>query len=61
MQFFQLDLDGKKTLPTDAPMYYEVTTLLDESVLPALSFMDGNCCIAEDIWNVLKLYPYTHR
>ncbi|XP_034243902.1 THO complex subunit 2 isoform X2 [Thrips palmi] len=57
----KLDLDGKKTLPTDAPMYYEVMTLLDESILPALSFMDGNCCIAEDIWNVLKLYPYTHR
>lgn len=34
---------------------------MDAAILPALSYMDCNCCIAEEIWDVLKLYPYQIR
>jgi THO complex subunit 2 len=42
-------------------MYYDIITLLDEVILPSLSFMDCNCCIAEEVWNIIKLYPYQCR
>ncbi|KAK3925484.1 THO complex subunit 2 [Frankliniella fusca] len=57
----KLGLDGKVIPSSNSSMYYEVMTLLDETILPALSFLEGNCCIAEDVWNILKLYPYVHR
>ncbi|KDR14733.1 THO complex subunit 2 [Zootermopsis nevadensis] len=42
-------------------LYYDIITLLDEVILPSLSYMDCNCCIAEEVWNVIKLYPYQCR
>jgi hypothetical protein len=42
-------------------MYYDIITLLDEVILPSLSYMDCNCCIAEEVWNIVKLYPYQCR
>lgn len=42
-------------------LYYDILSLLDAAVLPALSYMDCNCCIAEEIWEVLKMYPYQLR
>lgn len=42
-------------------LYYDIITLLDATILPALSFMDCNCCIAEEVWNILKIYPYNIR
>ncbi|XP_049790874.1 THO complex subunit 2 isoform X2 [Schistocerca nitens] len=42
-------------------LYYDVITLLDEVILPSLSYMECNCCIAEEVWNVVKLYPYQFR
>lgn len=42
-------------------LYSEILTILDSSVLPALSYMDCNCCIAEEIWSVIKFYPYDKR
>lgn len=50
----------QKSPPTDS-LYHDVLTLLDSTILPSLSFMDCNCCIAEEVWNVLKLYPYQCR
>ncbi|XP_064083683.1 THO complex subunit 2-like isoform X2 [Macrobrachium nipponense] len=41
--------------------YYEFLTVLDEVLLPALSVLDSNPCLAEEIWEVLKVYPYQHR
>lgn len=51
----------KKIVPQDDNLYYDVLTIFDTAILPSLSFMDCNCCIAEEIWNVLKLYPYHLR
>ena len=41
--------------------YYEFLGVLDEVLLPALSVLDANPCLAEEIWEVLKVYPYQHR
>ncbi|XP_058121389.1 THO complex subunit 2 [Anopheles ziemanni] len=42
-------------------LYYDILSLLDASVLPALAYMDCNCCVAEEIWSIVKLYPYQYR
>lgn len=42
-------------------LYHDIISLLDSCVLPSLSYMEGNCCVAEEIWSVVKLYPYNIR
>lgn len=42
-------------------LYYDVMTIMDEVLLPSLSYMDSNCCIADEVWSVLRLYPYQTR
>jgi THO complex subunit 2 len=42
-------------------MYYDVLTILDEVLLPSLSYMESNCSVAEEIWSLLKLLPYQQR
>ncbi|XP_018404816.1 PREDICTED: THO complex subunit 2 isoform X6 [Cyphomyrmex costatus] len=55
-------LDGsKQPLNKDCSLYYDVLTILDVALLPSLSFMDCNCCVAEELWNILKYYPYQNR
>lgn len=52
------------TLPKagdDEALYHECLSLLDASILPALSYMDSNCCVAEEIWSVVKYFPYHYR
>ncbi|XP_014678844.1 PREDICTED: THO complex subunit 2-like, partial [Priapulus caudatus] len=48
--------------PTDMePLYCGFLAVIDEVVLPSLSTMEGNCCMAEELWTMLKHVPYTHR
>lgn len=47
--------------PDDESMYHDIMTLLDSSILPALSYMECNCCVAEEIWSVVKFLPYHFR
>uniref|UniRef100_A0A182W6T4 THO complex subunit 2 n=1 Tax=Anopheles minimus TaxID=112268 RepID=A0A182W6T4_9DIPT len=49
------------TLTEHEQLYYDILSLLDSSVLPALAYMDCNCCVAEEIWSIVKLYPYQYR
>jgi THO complex subunit 2 len=42
-------------------LYHDIISLLDSCILPSLSYMDCNCCVAEEIWSVVKLYPYNIR
>lgn len=57
-----LKIDPNNTIPIEEDsLYYNILTLLDVCVLPSLSYMDCNCCIAEEIWSVIKFYPYQHR
>lgn len=41
--------------------YFEIITVLDTSIFPSLSYLDCNCCMAEEIWTVLKFFPYHFR
>ena len=44
-----------------SPMYYDVITVADEVLLPSLSLTDSNCCLADEIWSILRVYPYDVR
>ncbi|XP_011499496.1 PREDICTED: THO complex subunit 2 [Ceratosolen solmsi marchali] len=58
----QCSLDSNKLpIVKDSILYCDVLTILDVALLPSLSFMDCNCCVAEEIWNILKYYPYQNR
>ncbi|KPJ16941.1 THO complex subunit 2 [Papilio machaon] len=46
---------------TEDPLHYEAITVLDTAILPALTLMEGNCCMAEEVYTLLKLYPYQCR
>jgi hypothetical protein len=48
--------------PTVSCLYYDVLTIMDEVMLPATSLMESpNCCLAEEIWSILRVYPYHMR
>lgn len=53
---------GKAFTPREGDtLYFEIISVLDETILPSLSYLDCNCCIAEEIWNLVKFYPYQIR
>ena len=35
--------------------------ILDEVILPGVSLTEGNCGLAEELWSLLKLFPYELR
>ncbi|XP_063616072.1 THO complex subunit 2 [Cydia splendana] len=43
------------------PLQHEALTVLDAAILPSLTLMEGNCCMAEEVYTLLKLYPYQCR
>ena len=43
------------------PLWSGTVTLLDEALLPALSLMECNCAVAEEIWGLMKYFPYEIR
>lgn len=58
----QLNVDASMNGPVeDEGLYYEMVTLLDACVLSSLSYLDCNCCLAEEIWSVVRLFPYQYR
>ena len=46
---------------TDSALYYLTLTLMDEVFLPSLSLLTSNCCLAEEIWAILRHFPYEQR
>ncbi|KAG8176346.1 hypothetical protein JTE90_003307 [Oedothorax gibbosus] len=38
-----------------------ISNIIDQSLLPSLSLLECNCCMAEELWNLLKLFPYQTR
>ncbi|KAL1505772.1 hypothetical protein ABEB36_005256 [Hypothenemus hampei] len=46
---------------TNSSLYYDIISIFDVTILPSLSYLECNCCIAEEIWNCIKLYPYQIR
>lgn len=60
----EMNMDGQNipdTLSDEETLYNEVMTILDAAILPALSFLDCNCPMAEEIWSVVKHFPYHYR
>ncbi|BFZ15044.1 hypothetical protein BsWGS_18083 [Bradybaena similaris] len=47
--------------PDDKNAYYGFLNVLEEVLLPSLSLLPSNCSMAEELWNLLKLYPYEIR
>lgn len=45
----------------DEILYNEIINVLDSAIFPALSYLDCNCCVAEEIWLIVKFFPYSHR
>ncbi|KAH8289887.1 hypothetical protein KR018_000182 [Drosophila ironensis] len=41
--------------------YYDIMSALDACILPSLLYLDNNCSISEEIWAVLKFFPYHFR
>lgn len=61
----ELNVDASTPAPSQSDekntLYYDIVSLLDSCILPSLSYMESNCCVAEEIWSVVKLYPYNIR
>lgn len=53
--------DVKTTDTTKDPFFYEFLSILDETLLPGLSMLEASPCLAEELWEVLKFYPYQYR
>jgi len=62
---FNIKDDGSSEVreisPDGSVLYFEALTLFEEVILPSLSLLPSNCCLAEEIWAVLRVYPYQHR
>lgn len=56
-----VDVSNLPKAGDDETLYHDCLSLLDASILPALSYMDSNCCVAEEIWSVVKYFPYHYR
>merc|ERR1719319_180826 len=56
-----LESDPKVADLPDNDLYYDAMTLLNEVIFPSLSLMTSNCCLAEEIWSLLRHMPYEHR
>ncbi|XP_017152639.1 THO complex subunit 2 isoform X1 [Drosophila miranda] len=41
--------------------YYDIMTCMDSCILPSLLYLDNNCSMSEEIWAVLKYFPYHFR
>lgn len=40
---------------------YELIRLLDECILPSISFIDSNYGLSEEVWQLMKCFPYSIR
>ncbi|XP_026677616.1 THO complex subunit 2 [Diaphorina citri] len=57
----QCGTDPTKPPPTSPSLYYDALSVMDLVILPSLSHSVANCCLAEEVWSVIKLYPYQTR
>ncbi|GFQ66742.1 THO complex subunit 2 [Trichonephila clavata] len=38
-----------------------ISNIVEQSLLPSLSLLECNCCMAEELWSLMKLFPYQTR
>eukprot|EP00095_Tigriopus_kingsejongensis_P004528 maker-scaffold532_size145644-snap-gene-0.42 protein:Tk04528 transcript:maker-scaffold532_size145644-snap-gene-0.42-mRNA-1 annotation:"tho complex subunit 2" len=66
ISFDETGRDREKTAefsvdPKASCLYYEILTLADSVLLPSLSLAESNCCLAEEVWSLLRVFPYNIR
>jgi hypothetical protein len=47
--------------PNELAFYNQIYTLLNDVLMPSLSMITMNPCLAIELWNLLKLFPYEMR
>ncbi|XP_043865213.1 THO complex subunit 2 isoform X1 [Drosophila mojavensis] len=55
------NLNGPPPNSEQEQHYYDIITCLDASILPSLLYLDSNCSMSEEIWAVVKFFPYHLR
>ncbi|XP_029643856.1 THO complex subunit 2 [Octopus sinensis] len=58
---FMIKRQERKIKPEDDVTFYGFLTILDEVLLPSLTLLPCNCCLSEELWSFLKLFPYELR
>lgn len=58
---FMLKRQDNAIEPEDEIAFYGFLTILDEVLLPSLTLLPCNCCLSEELWSLLKLFPYELR
>lgn len=50
-------------LKTNSPDFgmAAISNVIEQSLLPSLSLLECNCCVAEELWSLLKLFSYQVR
>ncbi len=71
VQTMNVDMAESETLTTvqalatlnqqELAFYNQIYTLLNDVLLPSLSMVVMNPCLAIELWNLLKLFPYEMR
>jgi hypothetical protein len=51
----------KQLSKEELAFYNQIYTMLNEILLPSLSMLSMNPCLAIEVWNLLKLFPYEMR
>ncbi len=54
-------LKNMVTSQQDSGTYGDIITLLDKTILPALSYMECNSSVVEEIWSTVKLLSHQSR
>ncbi|XP_067949225.1 THO complex subunit 2-like isoform X2 [Watersipora subatra] len=52
---------GTYSGPKSDLLYRHCLAVVDEVLLPSLCLAEANCCLAEQMWSILQLLPYTLR
>ncbi|XP_054160183.1 THO complex subunit 2-like [Oppia nitens] len=40
---------------------HDIITILDEAILPSMSLVESNCALSEELWLLMKSFPYQQR
>lgn len=51
----------KQMSKSELAFFNQIYTLLNEILLPSLSMLNMNPCVAIELWNLMKLFPYEMR
>ncbi len=47
--------------PNELAFYNQIYSMLNDILMPSLSMIQMNPCLAVELWNLLKMFPYEMR